>query len=410
VLVMLRVSAVRSGHAGIYTVELVVTVVYASVLVLSAPLNIIVSRFASDRVYERRADRIAAPLRRALAGGLVGFAVAGGSLALVLQVPLELAIGGAALTVVVGGQWILLSAAGGLSNPGTILRAFAIGAPISVIASIALSRAGSLGAAGYLYGFGTGQVVTLGVLLHGTFVVLPEDEDEEARLRPAFGEYWLLGLAALLLQGGIWIDKLVVFELRGAGFASAYAALAALAWLTVVPTFSYMFVQVETTFYRGFKAFYDAVEHGAPLEELDAASSQIDRDTRRILLSTAALQLVCSGLALLMMEQITRPLGLGGIPWTGRVLILGATLQVISLCATLLLHYFDYQWEALVSATTLLAGNAILTFAVEGTLPTGSGYAIACGLSSVVAIALLRLRISTLLRDTYQSQPYGGET
>ena len=64
VLVLLRVSALRTGIAGIYQVELVITIVYATVLVFSAPANIVMSRFASDRMYEERADQIAAPLRR----------------------------------------------------------------------------------------------------------------------------------------------------------------------------------------------------------------------------------------------------------------------------------------------------------------------------------------------------------
>jgi uncharacterized membrane protein len=410
VLVLLRVSATRSGMPGIHEVEVVITVVYAAVLVLSAPVNIILSRFASDRVYEQRAQQIAAPLRRTLAVTMVAFAFAGAGIVSVLDVPLLLATGGVALTVVVGGQWLMLSAAGGLSTPGVILKAFAWGAPASLIAAVALSRFDSVGPAGYLYGFWFGQVVTLALLLWGTFRALPDDEDEDAAIGPAFSKYWLLGLAALLLQGGIWIDKLVVYLLHGGGYASAYAALAALAWLTVVPTCGSLFLQVETGFYDSFRAFYDGVERGAPLDELDRASARIDADARRVLLSTGALQLAVTLIALAAADRVTGTLWLdNGEPWTARILLIGATLQVISLCATLLLHYFDFQWEALVAAAVLIAANASLTSALDGVLPSGSGYAIACGLSGVTAIALLRLRLGTLVRDTYQAQPYGSE-
>jgi uncharacterized membrane protein len=247
-------------------------------------------------------------------------------------------------------------------------------------------------------------------LLVGTLSVLPTEEDESARIAPAFVEYWLLGIAALMLQAGIWIDKLVIYLQHGGALASSYAALAALAWLTVVPTCAYLFVQVETRFYRGFKAFYDAVEQGAPLDELDAASAQIDAATQRILLSTLALQLVCTAIAIALAGRVTVELGLGGSPWTARILLLGATMQVVSLCATLLLHYFDFQWEALVAAACMLFGNGVLTALIGDRLPLGTGYALACTLSSAVAILLLRARLSTLLRDTYQSQPYGAET
>ena len=64
--------------------------------------------------------------------------------------------------------WLLLSAAGGLSSPGIILRAFAVGAPVSVLAASVLCRPEVLGSIGYLYGFGAGQLVTLAMLLYGT--------------------------------------------------------------------------------------------------------------------------------------------------------------------------------------------------------------------------------------------------
>ena len=122
------------------------------------------------------------------------------------------------------------------------------------------------------------------------------------------------------------------------------------------------------------------------------------------------LQLAISLVALALADQIVASLWLdSGDPWTVRVLLIGATLQIVSLCATLLLHYFDFQWEALAAAAVLFLGNIVFTYAADGVLPTGSGYLIACGLSATVAIGLLRARLQTLLQDTYQSQPYGSE-
>ena len=63
VLVLMRISAVGAGVEGISDVEQVITIVYATVIVLSAPIDIVVSRYSSDRVYELRRDQIATPLR-----------------------------------------------------------------------------------------------------------------------------------------------------------------------------------------------------------------------------------------------------------------------------------------------------------------------------------------------------------
>jgi hypothetical protein len=57
----------------------------------------------------------------------------------------------------------------------------------------------------------------------------------------------------------------------------------------------------------------------------------------------------------------------------------------------------------------LFVGNGLLTAAFHGQLPAGAGYLAGATLSSAAAILFLRVRMATLLRDTYQSQPYGAE-
>lgn len=406
VLILLRVSAVRAGLEGIYDVELVITVVYATVLVLTAPLNIIFSRFASDRVYERHPERIAAPLRHALVATLFITAAAGITAVLVLDVGIDLAIGGVALMVIVGAQWLLLSAAGGLSSPKLILRAFAVGAPVSVVGAVALGAT----SVGYLLGFTLGQAITLTYLLIGIMRGLPAEEDTSASLTPSLSQYRLLGLSALLLQAGIWIDKLVVYFLDGRAAASAYAACAALAWLTVVPASAYLFIQVETTFYRAFRGFYDGIERGARLPELDRAAAEIDRVLSHTMWATAALQVAVTVLAMAAAPPVMTALGLSSVdPWTIRLLLGGAALHLVCVVAILLLCYFDFQREALAAGLVLFLCNGLLTAAFHGQAPAGAGYLVGAALSAATAILSLRVRMTTLLRDTYQSQPYGGE-
>ncbi len=408
-LVLVRLTA--AGGQGVVQAEQIITVVYAVVIVLSAPIDIVLSRYASDRVYERRNDQIAAPLRRVVSCALLGFTVVGAAAMTLLDQPLALAIPGTLLATVVGGQWLLLSAAGGLSSPGIILRAFAFGAPASVLAAVALSRSGAFGAAGHLIGFASGQMITLAMLLVGTLRALPGAEDEKARIAPAFREYWLLAVSAVAFHAGLWIDKLLVWALRGGTEASGYAAAAAVAWLSVVPACAYLFVQVETTFHRRFRAFYGSLHAGATLEQLDRHAEDLRREIVYALRGTAMVQLCVTLLCLLAAGIVARQLGFGAsgaaaLPW----LILGAAFQVMALSATLLLYYFDFRTSALVAAVSQLVGNGLATLAVHFTDgPVGAGYALACVLSCGVAMALLGRRMGSLLERTFQEQPYGFE-
>jgi len=408
-LVLVRLTATGGGvgHA-----ERIITVVYAVVIVLSAPIDIVLSRYAADRVYERKHDQIAAPLRWVLGATLIGFTAVGGIAMAILSPPMELVVPGALLATVVGAQWLLLSAAGGLSSPGIILRAFAVGAPASVGGALLLSHVAELGQAGHLLGFLFGQFLTMLVLLFGTFRALPPEEDDHASVGRAFRDYWLLAVSALAFQGGLWIDKLLVWRMDGGLAASSYAAAAAVAWLSVVPACAYLFVQVETTFHRRFRGFYDSLHTGASLSHLDRHANILRHEVARTLRGTAMVQACVTFPCLLAAALVAQHLGLSGIgaqalPW----LLAGAAPQVIGLAATLLLYYFDFRVSALLAAIAQLVGNGLGTLAV-GMLggPLGAGYAGSCLLSCGVAIALLARQTTNLVERTFQEQPYGFET
>jgi len=410
VLVLMRIGAVGNGIAGVENVERVITIVYAIVIVLSAPVDIVLSRFASDRVYEGRRDQIATPLRWCIALCLIGFAAVGAGAMAIADVPRVLAVPGTILAAVVAAQWLLLSAAGGLSSPGIILRAFAAGAPVSVFAATVLCRPDVLGPLGYLYGFGIGQLMTLGLLLWGTFRALPSEEDEQSGLLAAFRDYWLLAIAALAFHAGLWVDKLIVYLLAGGDVASPYAASAALAWLSVVPACAYLFVTIETVFHRRFRAYYAALHTGASLAELEQLAGELRVEVGRTLRGTAVIQLCVTLICLPAAPSIVRALALAGDGATLRWLLVGAGLQVIAVSTTLLLYYFDFRREAFLGAITQLLANGLLTMLVGAPSPfLGLGYTAACALTCVVAIGLLFRRMDGLLELTFQSQPYASE-
>jgi len=410
VLVLMRLSAAESEITGIADAERIVTIVYAGVIVMGAPADIVLSRFAADRVYERNCAQIAAPLRRVLAVCLLVFAVAGAGAMALCDIPAPMALPGAALTAIVGGQWLLLSAAGGLSSPGIILRAFAFGAPASVLAALALSHPLVLGPTGYLYGFGAGQLVTLGLLLWGTLHALPSEEDEDARILPAFRHYWVLAAAAFAFHAGLWVDKLVIYFRAGGEVASAYAALAAVAWLSVVPACAYVFVCIETVFHRRFRAYYRALHTGASLHDLESLATELQREVGRTLRGAASVQAGVTLLCALLAPLVVAKLGLADHATTLRWLLVGAAAQVLALAGTLLLYYFDFRVEAFITALTQLVASGLFTFLVDApAVHLGAGYAAACAVTCAVGVGLLRWRMGRLLEHTFQSQPYGTE-
>ena len=326
-----------------------------------------------------------------------------------MKLPLPMAVVGAPLCAIIGAQWLMLSVGGGMTSPVIVLRAFGFGAPFALVAAWTLDTTFHLGSAGYLYGFAVGQLATLAILVQGVARAVPGDADEAARLLPAFREYRLLALSALAYYVSIWADKIVVYLVQGGDAATFYAAIAAVAWFSVIPAFAWIYVQIETTFYRRFRAFYADIEIGAPLKRLQQGAEEISVEARRILRGAGLVQASATGIAIAAAPLLVHAVGLSpNATPLFRLNAIGAAAQMITLLEVLLLYYFDLRRDALVISTGLLCGEVALTLvALALGWPPVIGYLIACAATSAMGAILVRRRLSTLVLDTFASQPFG---
>jgi uncharacterized membrane protein len=194
--------------------------------------------------------------------------------------------------------------------------------------------------------------------------------------------------------------------------ASTYAACAAVAWLTVVPAAAHLFVTIETVFHRRFRAYFVALHAGASLAELERMARDLRLEVMRTLRDTASVQAGMTLMALMAAPTLVRALSLPTdravlLSW----LLVGAGLQMLAVAGTLLLYYFDFRREALMTALVQLVANGLLTleFAALGAAP-GPGYAVACALTCGASLLFLHRRTIGLLERTFQSQPCASES
>lgn len=410
VLVTLRTLA-RDGGTDLAQVELMITLAYAVTLVLSAPIHVVISRFAADRLYERRLDLVARPLRRTLAVTLLGFLAIGALLGAVFAPSVALAVPSALLTSIIAAQWLLLAVGGGMSSPSGVLAAFAVGSVVSVLAAVGLEHAAGLGARGYLFGFTFGQAVALAGMLVRILGDLPGDESPEApgALRAAFREYRVLAASALFVQLAVWIDKICTWLVRDARQASALASASALAWFAVIPAFAWVYVHVETSFYKVFRRYYGGIDRGASLAELEQSAADVRFEAARLIRGAVAIQAIAFAVAAFGARYIVEALGL---PATAvelvRFALIAASFQILGLLGLLLLYYLDLRREALIAAVVQLAAIAGATLVA---LAAGASPAVGAALGSIpsalLALAFVRRAVAHLVPETFQSQPYG---
>lgn len=412
VLVTLRVLARGNAAVEFARVELLITLAYAVTLVLSAPVHVVVSRYAADRLYEGHLELVAEPLRRALTSTVLGFLAVGAVTMAIAGPPLALAVPAAALTAIIAGQWLLLAVGGGMSAPAGVLRAFALGAVVSVLSAFALERAAGLGARGYLFGFTLGQAVALLVMLVRILRDLPGKEEKApaGALMGAFREYKLLALSALFVHAAVWIDKICTWVLDSSGAARTLASASALAWFAVIPAFAWIYIQVETAFYRVFRRYYGGIEHGARLDELEASAQAVRDEAARLMKGAIVIQIVVLVLGELAAPYIVDALALGpDAALALQLTLVGASLQVLTLLGLLLLYYLDLRREAFVVAATELVAIALATIiAVIAGAPPALGATLGAIVPAAQAIWTVRRVVTSLVPDTFQGQPYGS--
>ncbi len=419
VLVTLRLVASDHATPAFVSVEQLIAVAYATTLVLSAPVHVVLSRFTADRLYEKRLNLVGSPLWTVFACSLLAFLAVGVAITAILGLPIELAVPGAVLTSIIAGQWLLLAVGGGMCSPAGVLGAFASGAAISVVCALVLEEVAGLGARGYLTGFTFGQATALtGMLVH----ILRSLPDEDTRVprplvRRAFRDYRLLACSAFAIHAAVWVDKLATLGLRGGTEAARLTNVSALAWFSLIPTFAWTYVHVETAFYRVFVRYFRGIEAGASLRDIEQRAVAVRAETKRLFQGAMTIQTVATAFCYLVAPHFVAALGLA-VDAAGaaeatlalRLSLVAASLQMLTLLALLLLYYLDLRRKACAVA---LAQLAAVTLSAVGLLvagePSALGAAIGSLLPAVYALAAVHSATANLVRTTFQSQTYGHD-
>ena len=408
VLVSLR-AVIGRGMADLATAGTVVNVAYAIALLVAGPVQILVSRYAADRLYEGRLRAIAAPLCRGLGATFLMCAVPAAFVLLALDLPLRAALWGVSLSAAVGAQWTALSVGNGLCSPAFVLGAVAAGSALSFLLASLLVAVAGLGGPGYLFGLTSGQTVTLVILLFGIFRALPDESDERARLLPALRDYAALAGAGLAFNASLWVDKLVAWCLVGGETAALHAGASTLAWFSTIPCLAWVFVEVETRFHRRFQGFYLALEGGATLSELRRGVRALEDEAARLLRGAVSVQVGVTAFLQFASVPWARWLGLPPdaiLPY--RLLLVGAGAQAVGLLGLILLYYFDLRREACFAAVGFLLGVTAFTVAASGSgLPPSVGTVLGCSLGAILTWRHVLRGVSTVLEDTLLGQPYG---
>ena len=410
----IALRATQTG-AALDTFFVSVTYVFAASLVATGPLQLVISRYAADRIFAREKAKIFPSYLGALilvmgVGALLGIGFFVGA----VPGPITFRLAGVGLLMAVSGVWVSTVFLSAVKDYPAVLKCFAGGYALSFVTTWLGSSIGGLG--GMALGFLIGQT---GLLLSLVWVIFHEFG---VRTGPSFEflnyfkRHRVLAACGLIYNLGIWIDKPVHWWFSSHGFQVAGALWAAplydeavyLSFLSVAPGMAIFLLSVETTFALHYERFFRQVVDKASLKEIRKTKQLMIEALRDGMSRMLKFQGIVTVLLVIEADTLLGSLGLGAVqPLVFRVTLVGVFLLVILLALLTVLFYLDRIKEALWACCLFAATNLLGTLAGMALDERwyGMGFTMGAAVGVVYAMGQTNYWLNRIDYETFTAQP-----
>lgn len=390
-----------------------VTYLIAVSLIATGALQLSFTRFISDRLFERRPERVlpnynGVTLVATLATGLLGLALA---LTVFRQESLAYRMLMLAGFVIVSNIWIGVIFLTSIKQYRAILVTFFIGYAVTVVFAVLLNR---YGLEGLLGGFVLGHLI----LLIGLTGLIRRNYSSDTYISfEVFDRrfaYPSLVLVGLLFNLGIWLDKFmfwfsetgqtVIGPLRA---SVIYDIPVFISYLCIIPGMAVFLFRLETDFVEHYNGYYDAVRTGGTLKQIRDTRNAMVRSARAGLYEILKIQAVVTLLIFAFGDKLLRLMGISTLylPLL-HIDVIAASLQVLFLGALNIFFYLDRRRIVLMLTAAFVVLNGAFTWITLEIGPGLYGYGFAGALLIVVMLSVYMLdrRFDTLEYETYMLQ------
>lgn len=410
-------AALRASGSGdgLDTFFVAVTYVFAFSLVATGPLQLILSRYAADRVFAREEHKIFPAYLAALALTFGVAAVAGGVFFLggVEGSPV-FRFAATGLLMAVSAIWISTVFISAAKDYNSVLRCFGLGYALSFGTTWG---GGSLaGMDGAMVGFTVGQLGLALLLFRVIFAEFGTRSGPSFAFLDYFRRHKVLAATGLIYNLGIWIDKPLHWWFSPHGYAvngwlwasPLYDEAVYLSFLSVAPGMAVFLLSVETTFALHYERFFRQVVEKAKLADLRASKQAMIDALRDGMARMLKFQGGVTLLLVLGAEPLLESLDLGAVQTlVFQITLVGVFLLVVLLALLTVLFYLDRLREALWACGLFAIVNGVGT--VAGLLVDerwyGMGFTVGAALAVVYAARQANRWLDRLDYETFTAQP-----
>ncbi len=394
--------------------RVIVIYAYAFSLILSSIFQLILTRFISDKLYQREYD--------SLLPNFLGVMTLSGLLNLIASTlymaftPLPFIV--KALSVVlfctIGFQWIVMVFLSTIRDYVKVTLIFFIGFVTSFVLSLAMGEQMKL--TGYLMGFTIGQVLTLIFLFQRISEEFPMGTDMPFEFLRYMKKYPVLVWAAFLYNAGFWSDKIIIwyspcgYDIGGSFRGQVpYDSASFLAALTIIPSLALFFLQVETDFFEGLRRYINTILNKGTYRDVERESENLLSLLKLELFAIFKLQILITLIVFLLAPNILKFLGYvpEELTATFMVCLVGFLFQVLFLTMIVLFWYLELLRESLVCIITFVISNVVINIVLVNftSVLIGTGFMISACMSFIVAYLLLMGKLKDLNYRTFMQSP-----
>ena len=398
----------------IYLFRVYVIYIYAFSLIVASIFQLVLTRYVSDRLYQREYSSLLPNFIGAMfLNGVTSIAV---SSAYIYFTPLDFTkkMLFVLLFCSVSSQWIIMVFLSILRDYAKIAINFFAGYLLSFGAAIGLGT--YFGINGYLMGFTIGQSLIVILLTQLIIHEFPLGREGIFEFTRYYNKYRFLAWSGVVYTIGLWIDKMVLWysplgKTIAGSFRSnfAYDTASFLAVLSIIPAMSIFFLQTETDFYEGILNYTNTILTNGTYNDIEKQRASITKLVGTKLLDIIKIQTIITLMVLLLGYNIVDTMGFTSptAPQMFLIMLIGSFFQALFLITIVIYWYLEFLTESIICVTLFAILNTVsnLLLVHFTNVTPGVGYLVSTVVSFIVAMVILASKLGELNYIVFMKRP-----
>lgn len=386
---------------------------YAFSLITTGLIQMVCTRFVSDKLFNNRNDAVLPTYITALVITSCIQMITATIYYAIIGMERKTALMGTLLYVVVSDIWIAMIFLTAMQNYRKILLSFVVGGLGSLAGSVALGKYYAV--IGFCTGFTIGQGILLIFLTHAIVSEFEFGYLLTKEFSGYFKRFPQLIIIGFSYNCALWVDKFL-FWFTDAGeqiyrlfyYCPVYDSAIYIAYVFTVPSLALFIIRLETDFFIRYKNFYSAINNKFPLwviqEKKQLMVQSLYRSIAHVIKVQGVITLVVilfAGAIITLLKMEYKQIALL------RICALGTFLHVLILFLSIIILYFDFRNLCMGMVILFLITNTVFTYIslVLGFAFYGYGYMFSCLVTLITGFLCFARKIDNLEYITFMNQP-----